>query len=109
MISGYTRLVKVDVHADIDIIIRRSDGTIRTTLATHVADSGQITSDAWQTSTVNFAFPGYTVVDQTDYLEIDLYADIISNSSAESVSVDFRIDDPTLGIADQMSAREVVP
>ncbi len=41
------------------------------------------------------------MVDSTDYLEIDLFAEATSNSSEESVSVDFRIDDPNLALAEQ--------
>ena len=49
------------------------------------------------------------MVDPTGYLEIDIFAHAVTNMSGESVSVDFRIDDPTLAIANQMKAREVVP
>ena len=108
-IAAYTRLVSMDVHADIDVLIRQSDGTIRETLLTDVADTTAITSDLWQTQTITFAFPAYTVVDDTDYLEIDLFADSTTNDSAEPVSLEFRIDDPSLPIADQMRAKEIVP
>jgi len=56
-----------------------------------------------------FSFPAYTVVDQTDYLEIDLFAESTTNDSEENVSVDFRIDDLSLTVADQIRARETVP
>ena len=59
----------------------------------------------WQTLTATYAFPGYTVVDQTDYLEIDLFAEATSNASEGSLSVDFRIDDPTLPVTDQTRVR----
>lgn len=108
-IAAFTRLIFTDAHADVDVLIRRDDGTIRTTLATDVANTSNITSTDWTTSTVTLAFPGYTVVDGTDYLEIDLFAEATTNSSGESVSVDFRIDDPVLPLADQMRAREIVP
>ena len=92
------------------MIIRKADGTIRTTLLTDVANTANITSTDWQTFTVTFAMPQYTVVDQTDYLEIDLFADATLNLSGESVSVEFRIDDPTLApLVDQMRAKEIVP
>jgi hypothetical protein len=107
-IAGYTRLVRMDVHADLDVVIRQADGTIRSTLATDVANTGNITDTDWQTFTTTLAFPGYTVVDPTDYLEIDLFAEATLNNSAENVSVEFRIDDPGLGIADQMKAEEML-
>jgi len=107
--AGYTTLIDIDVAANIDVIVRKADDTIRTTLLTNVADTAQITGSSWQTSTITFAFPGYTVVDATDYLEIDLYAEATSNNSGETVSVDFRIDDPALPVADQMSLADVTP
>ena len=44
-----------------------------------------------------------------DYLKIDLYAEATSNNSGETVSVDFRIDDPALPVADQMRSAEFAP
>lgn len=108
-ISAYTNLTDLDVKANIDVIVRKSDDTIRSTLLTNVGDTALLTSDSWATTTITFAFPGYTVVDTTDYLEIDIYAEATSNNSAGPVSVEFRIDDPTLPIADQMKIGEVVP
>lgn len=100
-VAGYTRLVRLDIHADIDIVIRDSSGAVRATLATDVANSSNIAGSAWQTLTAAYSFSEYTVVDGTDYLEIDLFADSTANTSGESVSVDFRIDDNTLPAADQ--------
>jgi hypothetical protein len=107
-IAGYTRLVRMDIHADVDVVVRQADGTIRATLATDVANTGNITGTDWQTYTTTLAFPGYTVVDPTDYLEIDLFAEATLNNSAESASVEFRFDDPALGTVDQMKAEEMV-
>lgn len=100
-VAGYTRLVRLDVHADIDIVIRDSSGAVRATLATDVADSSTITGTSWVTLTANYSFNEYTVEDSADYLEIDLFAEATANTSGESVSVDFRFDDNTLDAADQ--------
>ena len=108
-IAAYTRLIRIDVHADMDVLIRSGDGTVRAALATNVANSANVASTTWQSFTATYAFPGYTVVDQTDYLEIDLLAHATYNTSGESVSVDFRIDDPTLPEADQTRVRVDVP
>ena len=108
-IAGYTRLIQIDVKASVDIIVRQANGAIRTTLMTGAAETANITSNSWQTFKVTFAFPGYTVVNTTDYLEIALYADAATNISGESVTVDFQLDDPTLPLADQMKAAEFVP
>jgi len=93
--------VSLTVHADLDVLVRQSDGTIRTTLATNVANSANITGTAWQTFTGTYGFPGYTVVDDTDYLEFALFAEVTANTSDPSVAVDFRMDDSTLAVADQ--------
>ena len=100
-VAGYTRLVRMDVHADIDIVIRDASGAVRATVATDVADSSAITSSSWQTFTASYSFGEYTVVDPSDYLEIDLFANATANTSGEAVSVDFRIDDNTLAAVDQ--------
>ncbi len=106
-IVAYTLgVVQMDVHADMDVIIRRADGSVRQTLATNVANTPNITGTGWQTFTVTYSFPGYTVVDPTDYLEMDLFAEATSNTSEESVSVQFRIDDSTLPVDEQTRARE---
>ena len=100
-ISAYTRLVRIDVHADIDILVRQADGTIRSTFSTDVANTSNVIDTDWQTFTATFPFDEYTVVDNTDYLEIDLFAHATTNLSGESVTVDFRIDDPALALSDQ--------
>ena len=100
-VAGYTRLVRLDVHADIDVVIRDASGAVRATLATEVADTSNITGTSWQTLTATHSFSEYIVVDATDYLEIDLFADATANTSGESVSGDFRLDDKTLPAADQ--------
>jgi len=100
-IAAYTRLVRMDVHADIDVLVRQSNGAIRSTLATNVANSFNITNSVWSTLTGTYSSPTYTVVDDTDYLEIDLFAEATTNTSGQIVSIDFRIDDPTLAIIDR--------
>ena len=102
-IAGYTRLVRLDVHADLDLLIRQTDGTVRATLATDSANTINIAGTEWQTYTATLPFSSYTTVDNTDYLEIDLFVESTLNDSQESVSVEFRIDDPDLAQADQMA------
>ena len=41
-VAGYTRLVRMDVHVDIDIVIRDSTGAVRATLATEVANTAPV-------------------------------------------------------------------
>jgi hypothetical protein len=56
---------------NIDIIIRRADGTIRQTIASDVAEAVFTSRNNWINISATYNFPGYTVVDETDYLEID--------------------------------------
>ena len=102
-IAGYTRLVRLDVHANLDLLIRQANGTVRATLATNSANTGNINSTDWQTYTATIPFSAYTRVESTDYLEIDLFIESTLNDSQESVLVQFRIDDPDLAQTDQAS------
>lgn len=96
---------KILAHANIDILARMSNGAIRTTIATMVANSSDLTSSGWSTVTGTYLWSLYTVTDQTDYLEIDYYIDVIT--PANSASVYLRIDDNTLALVDQTSITNV--
>jgi len=85
-------------HLDIDILVLQSNGTIRTTIATNVANSGDLTSTP-TTLSGTYSWSAYTVVDQTDYLEIDYYVDVTVATSG--VTAYLRIDDSSLPVADQ--------
>jgi hypothetical protein len=92
------------VNAEIDIIIRKADGTVRTTIATGVSKSANL-GTSWATYTgANYSFAGYTVVDQTDYLEIDYIANVTARKSGQYAYL--RIDDNTLSSADQTRSQE---
>jgi len=92
------------VNAEIDILIRKSDGTVRTTIATGVSKSANLGS-SWATYTgASYSFAGYTVVDQTDYLEIDYIANVTVKKAAQYAYL--RIDDNTLALADQTRSQE---
>ncbi|MEM3788477.1 MAG: hypothetical protein QXN95_01225 [Candidatus Bathyarchaeia archaeon] len=86
-------------HYDVNVLIRKADGTVRTTIATDVASSGSLTT-SWATANGTYSFPEYTVVDETDYLEIDFYV----HQTSKKVTFYLRIDDQTLAIADQTRA-----
>jgi hypothetical protein len=85
-------------HVDVDILIRQADGTIRTTVATNVANSGGLTSAA-ATLSGTYSWTAYNVVDQTDYLEIDYYADV--TTALTGMSAYLRVDDNTLALPNQ--------
>jgi hypothetical protein len=92
------------VNAEIDILIRQADGTVRTTIATGVSKSANLGS-SWATYTgANYSFAEYTVVDQTDYLEIDYVANVTAKKASQYAYL--RIDDNTLNLADQTRSQE---
>jgi hypothetical protein len=92
------------VNAEIDIKILQSDNTVRTTIATGVSKSSNLGS-SWTTYTgANYSFAEYTVVDQTDYLEIDYIANVTAKKSSQYAYL--RIDDNTLGTSDQTRSQE---
>lgn len=95
----------VGAHCGVDIIIRKSDGGIRQWIAVLDAESSEL-STSWSTLTGTYAFPGYTVVDQTDYLEVDYYIWVTAKRNGERVNL--RIDDNTLALADQTRIENVV-
>ena len=84
-------------HADADILIRKSDGSVRTTIATNVAASGNL-PNLPATLFGTYSFSGYTVASQTDYLEVDYFLDV---SVASSANAYLRIDDNALSAGDQ--------
>jgi hypothetical protein len=59
-------------HCNVDVLIRKSNNTVGTIIATNAAGSVDLTTTP-STITGTYLFPGYTVLDQTDYLEIDYY------------------------------------
>jgi len=92
------------VNAEIDILILKSDGTVRTTIATGVSKSANL-GTSWATYTgADYSFAEYTVVDQTDYLEIDYVANVTAKKATQYAYL--RIDDNTLALADQTRSQE---
>ncbi len=93
-----------DVNFDIDILIRKADGTVRTTIATNVADAYLDRGDTekWLTKQANYNFPGYTVIDDSDYLEIVYYGETDGPGPKNGPGyLQIMIDDSTLPLADQ--------
>jgi hypothetical protein len=94
----------VVAHSDVDVLVRMSNGTVRSTVATDVANSGALTTTP-STVSGTYSWTSYTVVDQTDYLEIDYYIEVTTLRSGQSVYL--RIDDNTLAAADQTRAANI--
>ena len=99
--NGHNNIVS---HGDADILIRMTNGTVRSTVATHVADSGTLTT-TYSTVSGTYSWTSYTVVDQTDYLEIDYYIEVTTVKATYFVYL--RIDDNTLAITDQTRASNI--
>jgi KaiC/GvpD/RAD55 family RecA-like ATPase len=83
---------------DVDILIRKSDGAIRQTVAVDVANSDFL-SETVQTLAGTYDWSAYSVVDETDYLEIDYYVDVIGTDP--NIIANLTIDDVALVPADQ--------
>ncbi len=98
--------VLVVSHCDVDILVRMSNGTIRSTIATHVANSADLTgTTSWVTLSGTYSWATYNIVDQTDYLEMDYYREV--TTSKANYLVNLRIDDNTLTVADQTRATNI--
>lgn len=97
----------VVAHGDIDILIRKSDNVIRTTIATNVANSPSLTLiNTWETLIGTYGWPGYSVVDQTDYLEVAYYIAVTTPQNSKQVRL--LVDDSTLRLADQTKVENVM-
>jgi len=91
-----------DPGLSIDVIIRKSDGNIRETIATDVAWALLADPSDWQTISATYSFPGYHVVDDTDYLEIDYYGKSFgSGPQSSDANIQLRVDDSSLADTDQ--------
>ena len=91
-------------HSDVSILIRKSDGTIRHTIADNVADSNNITSTE-DTYSGTYSFGGYTVENDNDYLEIDYYCHV---TSAAPGTAYLKIDNNSLAPANQTRVENVL-
>jgi hypothetical protein len=89
---------------DVNILIRESTGTLRQTLISGVAPSGSLTTSA-STLSGTYNFPAYTVVSQTDYLEIDYY---VSSSTQDNTNAYLMIDNSGLTLSQQTSVGNLI-
>lgn len=88
-------------HCDVNLLIRMANGTIRSIIGTAVAASANV-GTSYSTFVATYSWSSYNVVQPTDYLEIDYYANV---TTAGTVNQHFylRIDDNTLALKDQTS------
>jgi hypothetical protein len=93
-----------DVNFNIDILVRKSDGTLRTTIATDVANAYLTKDEAevWVTKNGTYNFLEYNVIDDSDYLEIVYYGETDNSGPKNGPGyLQIRIDDNTLAEAGQ--------
>lgn len=96
-IKGGLQLV---VHGDVDIMVRKADGTIRAAISTDAAASPNF-ADTWDTASATYSWSDYKVVDGTDLLEIDIYAHVTNSQANRHAYV--RVDDS--GLAPDLQTR----
>jgi hypothetical protein len=99
--DGWAGARLTNARLNIDIVIRRADGTIRQSIASDVAEVNFTTRNAWANRSATYNFPGYTVVDDTDYLEIDYYGESVGTGPSGTSYLRLRVDDNTLPVASQ--------
>jgi len=92
------------VHMDVNILILKSDGTTRTSIASDVANSPNL-GTSYSTVSGTFNFPEYTIVDVTDWLRIDVFAHVTTYSVKKVVY--YRFDERSLPQADQSRVTNV--
>jgi hypothetical protein len=92
-----------DVSFNADILVREPDGTLRTTIASRVAVAYFAAGDTgnWVTLSGTYDFPGYTVIGQDDYLEIDFYGQTDSGPAGGTGYMQMSIDNNNLPVNDQ--------
>lgn len=94
--DGWLSGTVINAFLSIDITVRQADGSIRDILATDVARAGFTSSNNWTDISANYYFPGYTVVDDTDYLEIDFYGDSDNEGPEGTSYIRLMVDDSAL-------------
>jgi hypothetical protein len=101
--AGFNAFQDNDIDFNMDIAILKADGTVRTTIATAVARAYLSADevDTWVTKSATYDFPGYTVLDDSDYLEITYYGEASGYGPDSSGEMQIRIDDNTLAAGDQ--------
>jgi len=92
-----------DTQFSMDVIVRKADGSIRETIGTRVAKAYTAVADAgqWVTLTGTYSFPGYTVTDQNDYLEIAYYGETAAGPGGANGIMQMSFDDGSLPVDDQ--------
>ena len=92
------------VYGYVRILIRKNDGVVREFIANYASACSNFGS-SWATHTgADYSFAEYSVVDETDWLEIDYYANVTKTSAGKYAYL--RIDDNSLDTADQTRSQD---
>jgi hypothetical protein len=94
--DGWGSVSLANASLSIDIIIRQADGSVRETLAADVAQAYFSSSNNWTDISASYSFPGYAVVDETDYLEIDYYGNSENDGPDGTSYLRLTVDDSLL-------------
>jgi hypothetical protein len=90
-------------HVDVSIRILKSDNTVRQTIADSVAGSSDISSTE-NTLTGTYNWNNYSIVDHSDFLEIDYYENVTTAATATAY---IKIDNNSLATTDQTRVENV--
>lgn len=92
-----------DTCFDMDILVRQADGAVREVIASGAAPAffNPGGAGSWVTISGTYDFPGYTVVDPNDYLEIDYYGETVSGPGSAPGYMQLSIDNSGLPAEDQ--------
>jgi hypothetical protein len=96
------------VHGNVEILIRKADGTVRTTLVAKESSGNTPNFDNSEFVTVSGSstIPNYTIEDETDYLEFDFYAHVTTGQSGRYAYI--RYDYSGYASGDQMRVENIV-
>jgi hypothetical protein len=97
--------IPITANIDVDVLIRKSDNSIRTTIATNASPSGDLQSTA-TTLSGTYSWNAYTVVDQTDYLEIDYYVNVTTIFPSKNAYL--QIDNSSLASGDHTRIANII-
>ncbi len=92
-----------DTYFEIDVVVRKADGSLRATIGTNEATVwiAKTDQDTWKTFSGTYSFPGYAVVNGSDYLEIDFYGGTDLGPASEPGYMQLSIDDSSLSTDNQ--------
>jgi hypothetical protein len=99
--DGWVSGSLANAFLSVDIVIRKADGSIRTDLATDVAQAYFTSSNSWIDISASYNFPGYTVVNDTDYLEIDFYGNSENDGPVGTSYLSLMVDDGSVPVSSQ--------